>query len=102
MFVGIGGKVYTKTVNPALGEYRNKSDKFRPTSQNGKVRKLKDDTDKKARNRLTRASYCHEYIGEGISGYEELLKSTSDVDLQYQYEKNLFQKNCQKHETCLV
>jgi ABC-type lipoprotein export system ATPase subunit/GNAT superfamily N-acetyltransferase len=79
MFVGIGGKVYTKTVNPALGEYRNKSDKFRPTAQNGKVRKLKDDTDKKARNRLTRASYCHEYIGQGISGYEELLKPIKEM-----------------------
>ena len=79
MFVGIGGKVYTKTINPALGEYRNRSDKFRPTAQNGKVRKLKDDTDKKARNRLTRASYCHEYIGEGISGYEELLKPIKEM-----------------------
>ncbi len=79
MFVGIGGKVYTKTVNPALGEYRNKSDKFRPTAQNGKVRKLKEDTDKKARNRLERASYCHEYIGEGISGYEELLKPIKEM-----------------------
>ena len=26
-----------------------------------------------SKNRLSRASYCHEYIGEGISGYEELL-----------------------------
>jgi len=79
LFIGIGGKVYTKTVNPALGEYRNKSDKFRPTSQNGKVRKLKEDTDKKARNRLTRASYCHEYIGEGITGYTEILKPIKEM-----------------------
>ena len=79
MFVGIGGKVYTKTINPALGEYRNKSDKFRPTAQNGKVRKLKDDTDKKARNRLTRASYCHEYVGKGLSGYEEILKPIKEM-----------------------
>ena len=79
IFISIGGKVYTKTINPALGEYRNKSDKFRPTSMNGKVRKLKDDTDKKARNRLTRPSYCHEYIGGGTTGYEELLKPIKEM-----------------------
>jgi len=79
IFVGAGGKVYTKTVNPALGEYRNKSNKFRPTAQNGKIRKLKEDTDKKARNRLTRASYCHEYIGEGMNGYDELLKPIKEM-----------------------
>ena len=73
IFVDNGGKVYTKTVNPALGEYRNNSNNFRPTSKNGKPRKLKEGTDKKARNRLERASYCHEYIGSPISGYDELL-----------------------------
>ena len=73
IFLNYGAKVYTKTINPALGEYRNKSVKFRPTAFNGKTRKIKSDTDSKAQNRLERASYCHEYIGEGISGYEDLL-----------------------------
>jgi len=80
MFVGIGGKVYTKTINPALGEYRNKSDKFRPTGRHMKVmsnsQKL---TDSSAKNRMQRPSYCHEYIGEGISGYEELLKPIKEM-----------------------
>tara|TARA_R110000803_G_scaffold26894_1_gene63186 strand:+ start:220 stop:1377 length:1158 start_codon:yes stop_codon:yes gene_type:complete len=79
LFVAQGGKVYIKTINPALGVYHNKSDKWRGTSMNGKIRKLKEDTDKKARNRLTRASYCHEYIGKGISGYEELLKPIKEM-----------------------
>jgi energy-coupling factor transporter ATP-binding protein EcfA2 len=80
MFVGIGGKVYTKTVNPALGEYRNKSDKFRPTGRHMKVMSSSQKkTDKTAKNRLQRPSYCHEYIGEGISGYEELLKPIKEM-----------------------
>jgi energy-coupling factor transporter ATP-binding protein EcfA2 len=68
-----GGLCFIKTVNPALGVYFNKSNKWRPTVNNGKKRTIKEDTDKKASNRLERASYCHEYIGESISGYEELL-----------------------------
>lgn len=80
MFVGIGGKVYTKTVNPALGEYRNKSNNFRPTSMNGKKRHSSSKkSDSNAKNRLQRASYCHEYIGDGIFGYEELLKPIKEM-----------------------
>ena len=80
MFVGIGGKVYTKTVNPALGEYRNRSDKFRPTGRHMKaMSSSQKNTDKSAKNRLQRPSYCHEYIGEGISGYEELLKPIKEM-----------------------
>jgi hypothetical protein len=26
-----------------------------------------------------RASYCHEYIGEGVSGYEDLLKPIEEL-----------------------
>ena len=88
IFVNSDYKVYTKTINPALGEYRNKSEKFRPTSQNGKIRIIQDDTDKKAKNRLTRASYCHEYIGEGLEGYEELLMPVENI--RFNKELNLF------------
>lgn len=36
ILVNEGKRVFTKTVNPALGEYREKSEKFRPTSKNKK------------------------------------------------------------------
>lgn len=71
ILVNSGKRVFTKTVNPALGEYREKSTLFRPTSKNRKIRK-DTHTDKRA-DRLSRPSYCHEYIGEGLSGYDELL-----------------------------
>tara|TARA_B110000908_G_C10079615_1_gene368954 strand:- start:2 stop:847 length:846 start_codon:yes stop_codon:yes gene_type:complete len=76
LFVAQGGKVYIKTINPALGLYHNNSDIWRGTSMNGKIRTVNDG---KAKNRLTRASYCHEYIGEGLSGYEEILKPIKEM-----------------------
>lgn len=72
-----GKRVFTKTVNPALGEYREKSDFWRGTSKNRKVRK--DAHTDNAGTRLSRASYCHEYIGEAISGYEELLLPINEM-----------------------
>tara|TARA_R110002050_G_scaffold2385_10_gene13937 strand:+ start:344 stop:1495 length:1152 start_codon:yes stop_codon:yes gene_type:complete len=75
IFINNGAKVYIKTVNPALGIYFNKSDYWRGTSMNGKIRhNSSKKSDSSAKNRLERASYCHEYIGPAISGYDELLK----------------------------
>ena len=71
-------RVFTKTISPALGEYRECSDLFRPTSKNLKVRK-DFGSDKLVKTRLSRASYCHEYIGKGLSGYEELLKPIKEM-----------------------
>ena len=77
ILVNKGKRVFTKTVNPALGEYRDRSSVFRPTSKNRKIRK--DSNTDKAGKRLARASYCYEYIGEGLSGYEELLKPIKEM-----------------------
>jgi energy-coupling factor transporter ATP-binding protein EcfA2 len=77
-----GGLCFTKTINPALGIYRNKSKFWRGTTNNGKSRTIKEDTDKSARNRLERASYCHEYIGDPISGYEELLLPINEMRIK--------------------
>jgi GNAT superfamily N-acetyltransferase len=70
---------YIKTVSPALGEYNSKrSDRWKPTAFNGKVR-----VDKKRKNVYTtlrtQSSYCHQYIGEAISGYEELLLPVGEM-----------------------
>ena len=73
IFINENKKMYIKTVNPALGEYFNKSILWRGTLENGKTRNLKFVDIQKYKNRVTRASYCHEYIGKSISGYEELL-----------------------------
>lgn len=82
-----GGICYTKTVNPALGEYRNKSENWIPTAYNMKSKSIiNNKLDRiKYRNRVTRISYCHKYIGKKINGYEELLKPIDEMrTLHYQ------------------
>jgi len=80
IFKDIGGKIYIKTVHPALGAYFNSSENWRGTSMNGKIRhKSSKKSDSSAKNRLERASYCHEYIGESIEGYSELLKPIKEM-----------------------
>ena len=77
ILVNKGKRVFTKTINPALGEYREKSNVFKPTSKNRKIRK--DANTDNAGKRLSRPSYCHEYIGNGITGYDELLKPIKEM-----------------------
>lgn len=70
----VDGRVFTKTVNPALGEYRNKSICWKPTSKH--LKELRGQHKEKGENiwtTKTRASYCHEYIGEKVDGYGDLL-----------------------------
>jgi GNAT superfamily N-acetyltransferase len=68
-----GYRYFAKTIHPALGEWRNGNyNTWRPTSYNGKER-----SDRKYDTRWSelrrRKSYCHEYIGEAIDGYDNLL-----------------------------
>jgi energy-coupling factor transporter ATP-binding protein EcfA2/GNAT superfamily N-acetyltransferase len=77
---GQGGRCFIKTVNPALGKYfNNKTSIWKGTTSNGKSRTIKDNTDKSAKNRLTRWSYSHEYIGDSIDGYNELLLPINEM-----------------------
>ena len=64
--------VYIKTVNPALGEYMEKSNVWEATGYNGKFRK-DPGSNERAKNRLSRRSYNFQYIGEPIEGYADLL-----------------------------
>jgi len=73
IFINNGHKLYIKTVNPALGEYFNNSPKWRGTTYNGKGRKEEQFDNEKYKNRVTRISYAHEYVGKKISGFEHLL-----------------------------
>lgn len=74
-----GGKYYTKTINPALGEYRNKeTNRWKPTAFNGKNRISKGHSIV-YKNLKERASYCHEYIGDCIDGYDDLLLSMDEL-----------------------
>jgi len=67
------GRMFIKTTNPALGEYFNKSDKWKGTSKNGKFRDDIKENNQKYKNLIKRRSYCHEYISKNITGYDNLL-----------------------------
>lgn len=68
MVISSGGRYFSKTSHPAFGEYREKSEKWKPTSKNKKARldyiskhKTKEDGHKmKHRGRVC---YSHEYVG---------------------------------------
>lgn len=76
----VGGRYFTKTIHPALGDYRNKHQHiWSPTAFNGKIRKKSESKNNKYTSIKLRASYCHEYIGESISGYEDLLLPISEM-----------------------
>jgi ABC-type lipoprotein export system ATPase subunit/GNAT superfamily N-acetyltransferase len=65
---------YTKTSNPALGEYRNKNkNKWIPTGHNGRTRNDKNIETNKYNTLRKNISYCHKFDGEKILGFDELL-----------------------------
>jgi ABC-type lipoprotein export system ATPase subunit/GNAT superfamily N-acetyltransferase len=74
-----GNRIFIKIANPALGEYFNKSDKWRGTSNNGKGKPASSFDTLKYKNRLTRISYSHEYIGESLIGFEDLLLPINEM-----------------------
>lgn len=61
-FLKLGKRYYAKTTHPKTGEYRNRSEKWRPTSKNGRARKDRDSGFKYESMRKV-VSYSHEYIG---------------------------------------
>ena len=78
-----GYRYFTKTVNPKLGEYRNHSEKWKTTSKNGRI--IRPSVSKLNKKQKLRASYCHEYVGDGLCGYEELIKPIE----QMRYDKSM-------------
>jgi ABC-type lipoprotein export system ATPase subunit/GNAT superfamily N-acetyltransferase len=75
-----GLKCFTKTVNPALGIYRDNSTNWKKTSKHGKVlRGQNKENGSHIWDSKVRPSYCHEYVGEPILGYEELLLSIKEM-----------------------
>ena len=83
-----GKQLFTKTVNPALGLYReNNKDKWQPTSHNNKG--LTEIESSRMMGGLARISYCHKYIGEPISGFENLLLSAKQMRYNRENESQL-------------
>jgi len=77
-----GRRIYTRTINPALGIYRSKSSSWKATGTNGKGANVGKGTREKGKHtaeRKDRISYSYEYVGEPLGGYEELLLPTKEL-----------------------
>jgi len=68
-FIDNGCRYFSKTAHPNMGEYREHSDKWKPTSKNKKARQdykadriTKEDNHKM--KHVDRVCYSHEYIGQ--------------------------------------
>jgi hypothetical protein len=72
--------LFAKTVNPALGEYRENSSKWKATSHNKKG--MTESEASRMTGGLQRVSYCHRYCGEPIYRYEELLMPIDEIRKQ--------------------
>lgn len=64
---GNHGRLFSRTVSPRLGLYRNDSDKWRATPQNMKIGSKPSKTGISS-TALIRVSYSHEYVGQGGNG----------------------------------
>lgn len=71
LYKAVGCRYFTKTVNPKLGEHRNRSEKWKCTSKNGRV--IMPSVSNMHKNQKLRASYCHEYIGDALFGCEDIV-----------------------------
>lgn len=72
-------KLYIKTAHRKFGESLGRNPNVRGTLFDGKGRSTKSADSNKYRNRLTRVSYCKEYIGKPIHGYSELMLPISEL-----------------------
>ena len=63
-------RLFIKTAHRKFGEALARNPKVRSTANNLKKTGV---TDQRYRHRLSRRSYCYEYIGEKIDGYQDIL-----------------------------
>jgi ABC-type lipoprotein export system ATPase subunit len=88
-YVREGKRYFAKTAHPRLGEYRERSDKWKPTSKNKKYRTdvISDAERQKRRNRFTawtmnpdRFVYSHEYIGAKLEAGQKRITPDPQTD----------------------
>lgn len=86
----LGYRYFTKTVHPALGNYRELSKNWKPTSKNllppNKLSKNKQFSTWNIRKVI---AYCHEYIGESINEHDELLLPIEKMRYKQEHKNQL-------------
>ena len=74
-------KLYIKTAHSKFGEALSRNPNVRGTSFDGKGRDKKaiEHDNHRYRNRLTRVSYCKEYIGGKVDGFQDMLRPIGEL-----------------------
>lgn len=74
-------RLYIKTAHRKFGEALGRNENVRATMFDGKGRDKKavEHDNHKYRNRLQRVSYCKEYVGKEIDGYQHILKPIGEM-----------------------
>jgi hypothetical protein len=74
-------RLYIKTAHRKFGEALGRNPNVRATMFDGKGRDKKaiEHDNHRYRNRLQRVSYCKEYVGEPIDGYQNLLRPIGEM-----------------------
>lgn len=72
-------RLYIKTAHRKFGEGLGNNENVRGTSFDKKGRNPKNIYTEKYKNKLTRVSYCKEYVGPPIFGYEDLMKPIAEM-----------------------
>ena len=90
-YIDKGCRYFCKTSNPRMGEHRERSPKWRPTTHNKSARHdyIRPDGTARERNKMTaslavkhsnRVCYAHEYIGDGTKHEYALSVSNNKVE----------------------
>lgn len=69
-------RLFIKTAHKKFGEALGRNPKLRATANHLKKTST---TDNRYRHRLSRRSYCYEYIGEKIDGFQDMLRPISEM-----------------------
>lgn len=72
-------RLYIKTAHSKFGQALSRNPNVRGTVFDGKGRDKKSADNQRYRNRLTRVSYCKEYIGDKIDGFQYMLRPIKEL-----------------------
>lgn len=72
-------RLYIKTAHSKFGQALSRNPNVRGTVFDGKGRDKKSADNQRYRNRLTRVSYCKEYIGGKIDGFQDMLRPIGEL-----------------------
>lgn len=70
-------RLFIKTAHRKFGEALSRNPKVRSTANH--LKKPTRPTDARYRHRLSRRSYCYEYIGDKIDGFQDILRPIGEM-----------------------